>query len=513
MPTPHQSGDESDLARFGYSQSLGRSLGGFSSFAAGFAYISILTGLFQMFPLGYRSAGPAFFWTWPVVALGQLSVALCFAELATHYPLCGSVYQWTKYVGSDGLGWLAGWVSLAGTIAALGAVAMALQAALPAISPAFQVIGTASDPVDSARNAVVLGCALIALTTLLNARAVTLMARFNNFGVAAELIGAVLLITLLFLKARHGPAVALGLVPCPGASKLPSVRGPVRDPGAFLAAALTASYVLYGFETAGSLAEETVSPRRKSPRAILLALGSGAILGGLLILAGLMAAGDPFHPSLGLSDGGLAKVVTDSLGPTVGTIALAVVAIAIASCALAVQTGAVRLVFAMARDGRLPGSRALSRVGASKTPIGPAIVVGLLAAGGLVALGNDPKVVEAVASVSVVWINLAYLLVTVPLLVRRLAGWPRPLPATVDGVRLFRLGRWGTPINVLAVVWGVIIVVNTGWPRAEIYGPAFPQRFLALFSTIALLSVGGLYYNAARRGDATRENRSGQEGS
>ena len=57
---PH---DEHDLASFGYAQSLGRSLGGFSSFAAGFAYISILTGLFQMFPLGYRGAGPAFFLT------------------------------------------------------------------------------------------------------------------------------------------------------------------------------------------------------------------------------------------------------------------------------------------------------------------------------------------------------------------------------------------------------------------------------------------------------------------
>ena len=177
---PIAASDESDLSRFGYSQSLGRSLGGFSSFAAGFAYISILTGLFQMVPLGYRAAGPAFFWTWPVVALGQMSVALCFAELAGQYPLCGSVYQWAKNVGNEGWGWIAGWVSLAGSIAALAAVAMALQAALPAISPAFQFVGDASEPVDASRNAVILACVLIALTTALNARGVTLMAAFNN---------------------------------------------------------------------------------------------------------------------------------------------------------------------------------------------------------------------------------------------------------------------------------------------------------------------------------------------
>ena len=37
--------DNNDLASFGYRQELKRSLGSFSSFAAGFSYISILTGL------------------------------------------------------------------------------------------------------------------------------------------------------------------------------------------------------------------------------------------------------------------------------------------------------------------------------------------------------------------------------------------------------------------------------------------------------------------------------------
>ena len=43
------------------------------------------------------------FWTWPVVALGQLIVALNFAELSSHYPIAGSVYQWTKYLAGPDL--------------------------------------------------------------------------------------------------------------------------------------------------------------------------------------------------------------------------------------------------------------------------------------------------------------------------------------------------------------------------------------------------------------------------
>jgi amino acid transporter len=42
--------------------------------------------------------------------------------------------------------------------------------------------------------------------------------------------------------------------------------------GAFLGAALMSAYVFYGFDTAGSLAEETNNPRKYAPRAILRAV-------------------------------------------------------------------------------------------------------------------------------------------------------------------------------------------------------------------------------------------------
>jgi hypothetical protein len=80
------SADTDELARFGYKQELDRSLGLFSSFAAGFSYISIMTGVFELFFFGFASGGPAFIWTWPAVFAGQMLVALCFAELAGQYP-------------------------------------------------------------------------------------------------------------------------------------------------------------------------------------------------------------------------------------------------------------------------------------------------------------------------------------------------------------------------------------------------------------------------------------------
>ena len=472
--------DATDLAGFGYRQRLDRTLGGFSSFAAGFSYLSILTGLPQLFYLGFGAGGPAFFWTWPAVLLGQFLVALCFAELAAEFPLSGGVYQWAGRVGSGSAGWMAGWVYLACATISLASVALALEGALPRIAPWARLVGDGSNPADSARNAVLLAAALIVLSTLVNVLGVRLLARINNVGVFAEMAGAALLIALLAWKARRGVGVVL------------ETHGhgdglPLGYLGPFLAAALVPSFVMYGFDTAGALAEETDDPRRKAPRAILGSLAAVGLAGGLLILVALRAAPDLLDPRLGRLGGGLAAIIEDALGSGWGQLLLADVVLAVAVCTLTVHAAAVRLIFAMARDNNLPGSARLARMpGSSRTPRLPAVLLGLGALAILAANYNLPQIVEVMASVAIAWANLAYLLVTVPQLIRRLRSPGSPRPA--EG--LFTLGRWGLPINALAVIWGVLMVVNMGWPRPEVYGEAWYRRYAAPLATAAMLGAG-----------------------
>src|SRR4051812_39764514 len=77
MPELAAADDDRDLTLAGYPPQFRRGLGSFAAFAAGFSYLSILTGIVQNFHVGYREAGPAFFWTWPVVFAGQFCLALC----------------------------------------------------------------------------------------------------------------------------------------------------------------------------------------------------------------------------------------------------------------------------------------------------------------------------------------------------------------------------------------------------------------------------------------------------
>src|SRR6516165_5875728 len=159
--------DADELAKFGYKQELDRSLGLFSSFAAGFSYISIMTGAFELFFFGFASGGPGWIWTWPAVLIGQFLVALCFAEMAGQFPLAGSVYQWSKQIAGSFTSWFGGW------ILTLAAVAVAYQVVLPLISARFQIIGGPSDiglvnTPNGAKNALLPAAGLVVFTTVIN---------------------------------------------------------------------------------------------------------------------------------------------------------------------------------------------------------------------------------------------------------------------------------------------------------------------------------------------------------
>jgi urea carboxylase system permease len=482
------------LAGFGYRQQLDRSLGTFASFAAGVSYISILTGTFQLFYVGFGAGGPAYVWSWPLVFVGQLMVALCFAELAARFPVAGSLYNWTKRLGNRTTAWMAGWMMITASIVTLSATVLAYQITLPQLWSGFQVVGDGTGTYDFAVNAVLLGSALIVFTTLVNVFGVKLMSRINSAGVFIELVAAVLIIVLLAAYATRGPGVVL------------DTRGTGEGHGlgylgAFLGAALASGYVMYGFDTASSLGEETRDPRRTAPRAILRAITASFVLGGLILLFGLMAIENLDDPALGSSTGGLQYVLLQAAGDGLGRIFLLCIVVAITVCCLAVHTATIRMVFGMARDNNLPGSVRLAKVHPRyKTPVLPAVVIGLLSIGILLINVRQPQIFTVITSIAVVMIYLSYLLVTVPMLISRLRGrWPVPAG---DDRRHFSLGRWGLAVNLLAVLWGAGMAVNLGWPRREIYNAVEPHHWYLQWGAavfIGAIALTGLAYYRLRQ--------------
>jgi len=446
-----EAADAHDLGRFGYKQELRRVLGVYSSFAVAFSYISPSTGIFTLFaPIGLAIAGPFFFWSWPLVALGQFIVALNFAEVSSHFPVAGSVYQWTKYLSNRAYSWMTGWVYLfAGVLTIAGVVAT-----IPGfvLIPLLNNLGV--QIANTAQNQVIIALIVLASTTLLNIFGVRLVALINNTGVVFEILGMVVFALVLLIFYHHQSAGVIF------DSSYLGGGGFRTQAGVFLAAMFMSLFVIYGFDTASTLAEETKNPRVEAPKAVLASVVGAFVIGAIFLFALLIAIPDmkKFVAGAGAvpaTVGSPADVLTAVLPSWMANVYLVVVLAAIYVCCLAIQTSTIRLAFGMARDRKLPFSRYYNKVSPTlHTPVITCIVVGALAAIPFIYYAGAPLI--AIAATGMIY--LSYLLGNIAILIARFRGWPTDKAP-------FKLGGWGTIVNILALVWGGSMLVNFLWLR------------------------------------------------
>src|SRR2546423_238937 len=140
----------------------------------------------------------------------------------------------------------------------------------------------------------------------------------------------------------------------------------------FLAAMFMSLFVIYGFDTASTLSEETKDPRRAAPKAVLYSVIGAFIIGGVFLLGVLVAIpnmGDAVKGAFGP-----AAIIEANFSTPFATIYLLVVSAAVFVCCLSIMAATIRLCFGMARDNQLPGSSFLAKVSPSPhTPIGRGI--------------------------------------------------------------------------------------------------------------------------------------------
>ena len=493
--TEEHHADVTDLARFGYKQELRRALGVYSSFAVAFSYISPSTGIFTLYALGLGIGGPAFIWSWPIVVIGQLIIGLNFAEVSSHFPVAGSVYQWTKYLSNPTYSWFTGWIYLfAGVLTVAAVVATVPLVLIPLLNSLGMNI---TNDLDTQRN---VAAVVLLSTTLLSIFGVRLVAFVNNTGVVFEILGMVVFaLVLLFFYAHQSPGVIFDT------TELNAGGNPW---GTFLAAMFMSLFVIYGFDTASTLAEETKNPRREAPRAVIAAIIGAAIIGAIFLFATLLAIPGDIHKyiaGIGTTSSPPVDMITGNLPKWAADLYLFVVFAAFYVCCLAIQTSTIRLAFGMGRDGKLPFAKYFNNVHAAlHTPVGTCIVVGVLA--GIPLLYYAGVFLIAIGATGMIY--LSYILGNIAILIARQRGWPKDSAP-------FKLGSWGTIINVLGLVWGISMFVNFLWPRGSSnppvsslpnvpswLGPGSTLGGIPLFEATlgVILIVGFLYWVVAQRG-------------
>jgi amino acid transporter len=454
---------EDFLVDGGYRQELKRTLGPFQVFAISFAFISVAVGIFATYDDVLQTGGPVGIWLWVVVAVGQVLVALVYAQFAARIPLSGSAYQWATRLVSPKVGWGFGWLTVC--YLAVGVVAVDNALASQAFMPLF---GIQPDE-DTARWITLVVLLIQAMLVVASTRLVALI---NATAVGVEFtIVVVLAIALTIAVLITGSGAAENLISRGVTANSPdyfAVGGGLMD------AMIMGLATLVGFDSAANLAEEAKNPRRSVPRAIVGSVVAAGVLGLVFLIALTVAIQD--IPRVTASDSAVALIIRDQLGPVTERILLLGIAVAFFGAGMVVMTACSRIVFAMSRDSRFPAHQLLRRVSPrTQTPV-PATIL-ILAVGVILMIALPGAALLQLIIASTILPAIIYgLTIALYLVVRK---------RLVRQEGAFNLGRFELPVAICALVWVAVALFVLVVPA---------EAFVPDVIVVGLLIAGGLFF-------------------
>ena len=504
--------EDARLESLGYTPQLNRVLGLFSNFAVAFTYLSPMVGIYSLFVYGLGFGGPAYIWLTFIPLAGMLFVALVFGELASHYPVAGALFQYSKFSVGPRYGWFVGWFYGFALLITVAAVDTGVVGYITALTHNW--FGWNLNPLGHG-TILVITLILLAIQTTGNTIGARVLADIAKFGVYVEILGTLGIALVLGI---HGFHHGLGfLFSSQGAQHHATNAFGANFHGSWLAAGLIAVlapvYIFYGFESAGDIAEETKDAGRQIPKAMRHALVWGGIAS-FILTAGLLLATQKHDPVGAAVAGGIPGILAQ-LPSWMQDILLLLVIFAFFSCGSSIQGAGSRLVFSYARDGGLPASGWLSRVNPRfKTPVNALIVGAVITVLFCLLVYVNPgsnyhiwfvtypahvNALLILVSFGVSGIYLSFLLTVIAAIVARWRGW-QPEGA-------FRLGKWGWPVTLIAAGYLSAMFVNVVYPSglssARFF---FNYDWLTLF-VMFLIAVVGLAYLLLARPDRNVERR------
>ncbi|MFD4830351.1 APC family permease [Streptomyces uncialis] len=375
-----------------------------------------------------------------VATVAMAFTAFSYAQMVRVVPHAGSVFAYARVGLGRGAGFVAGWM------------AMLDYLLIPAVAYLFS--GIAMNALVPEVSRWVWTAIAVVVTTLLNVWGVRAAARVGFAVLAMEIV-----VLLVFVTA------AVVVLVRDGAQRdlwSPFAGDTTFAFSAVLGAVSVAVLSYLGFDAIASFAEEVTGGSAKVARAVLVCL----VLAGALFVAQtyLVALLEPLSSAeLAADPAKQGSAFYDAVDASVGTwlhdLVAVSKAIGAAFAALAGQAAAGRLLFAMARDRRLPRVLARTGAGTPRVALLVAAVITLVAA--VWAARRDDGLDHLVSVVDVGALTAFTLLhasVVGWFVVRRLGGpviWWRHLLLPVVGAAV--------TVAVIVTASGTAQVVGAGW--------------------------------------------------
>lgn len=464
------SGKKSETIHSDTKPQFNRSIGLISNFSLGFTYLSPLTAVYSLFALAVTLAGPPAVWWIPIVACGQLLVALVFGEVASQYPITGGLYPWARRLWGKKYAWIAAWIYLWALVVTITSVA----------EYTATFVGSLFGYAISAGNMLITSVVLLLLMMAVNMSGTKNLARVARIGFWCEIVSVIALGIYLLLFHRAQPF-----------SVLFDSMGVLAKDGsyqpAFMAAALIGLFMFFGFEACGNVAEEVKNPSKKIPIAMILSIVFGALSAMVSILGYLLASPNLMNIVNGKITDPIPAILNEALGETGATVFIIIAVIAMLSCILSLQAALSRLIFSFSRDQMLPGSTWMSKLSKNSVPDNAMIVSCLLPVTICVWVYFQPDNLARITAFAVIGIYISFQMVVLAALRQRLKGWK---PAGEWSV-----GAWGMLVNVMALAYGLCGIWLLAQPAES---SSFIDRWTVLVG-LAVVVVSGLVYMVLAR--------------
>lgn len=279
-------------------------------------------GIFVTISLAAAASGTSFLLAIPIAALIAFFSGLSATELGITFPRAGGTYEFAGRLVSRGSGFIIGWIFVLAGITASSTYVLAFAGYLQPLLPGVP----------------------LQLVAPLLALLATAIAYFGvRFSVRTVMALVVVKISILALfVVISAPAVRLE-------NLFPLI--PENTVGLFRAVALI-FFAYTGFARPVTLAEEVKSPETTLPRSLVASLSTSMIL---YLAVSFVALGVLGIAALAGSLAPLSLAAGNAVGRT-GVVIISIGAfIAIASVLLTEVLGLSRVIFAMSRNGDLPG--------------------------------------------------------------------------------------------------------------------------------------------------------------
>lgn len=459
------------LEALGYTSEFKRDMSPIANFALGFTYLSPVVATYTLFALALSTGGPPMIWWLLIVGAGQMLVALVFGEVVSQFPVAGGVYPWARHLWGRRWAWMTGWIYI---VALLTTIAGVVYGSGPYLA---QLLGF------SPGTGATITCALIMLAAALalNMLGTRVLAIAATIGFIAELLGALVVGGWLLITERfHNLSVLFDGE---------GVEGNGSYLAAFAAAAIIGVYQYYGFEACGDVAEEVPDPTRQIPKAMRMTIYVGGAAAILVCLSLLLAVPDFGAVISGEDPDPVTTILNNAFGVTGTKFVLAVVMLSFLSCTLSLMAAASRLMYSYARHDMILGSHLLRRFD-RKRHVPPYAMVVAAVVPGVIVLGSyfSTKALTSIISFAILGIYLGFQMVVLAALRARLKGWVPIGP--------FTLGRWGMPVTIAALIYGVLTMINIAWPRT----PDAPwyDNYVVAVSALVGVGVGAIYLVLAK---------------